>query len=72
MQPDAIRTFTARPPLRRPSAFDPEPVLCHLPTLALISKYFINHLGIFPDLSSDLASLFAFSQTAPPWKDPIQ
>jgi hypothetical protein len=67
-----ILSFAARPPLRQPTAFDPKPVLCHLPELALNTKYFVDHLGSFPDLSSGLVPLSAFGRTAPPQKDPVQ
>jgi hypothetical protein len=65
-QPGTVRSFTARPPLRRPTAFDPEPVLCHLPEHALITKYFVDHLGSFPDLSFGQAPQSAFGRTMPP------
>jgi hypothetical protein len=61
-----------RPPLHRPTGFDPELVLCYLPELALIAKYFIDDIGGFPDLSSGLAPPSAFGRTAPPWKDPVR
>jgi hypothetical protein len=59
-KPGVVHSFTARPPLHQLTAFDPEPVLCHLPELALIAKYFAGHLGGFLDLSSGLAPPSAF------------
>jgi hypothetical protein len=72
MQLDVVRSFTVRPPLRRPSAFDPEPILCHLPKLTLIAKYIVDQLGGIPDLLSGLAPPSTFGQTAPPRKDPVR
>jgi hypothetical protein len=68
---DDVRSITARPPLHRPTAFDPKPVLYHLPKLALITKYFVDHLGGFPDLSFGIAPPSTVGWTTPPWKDPI-
>jgi hypothetical protein len=70
--PEPSAAAQSRPQATRPTAFDPEPVLCHLPELALIAKYFIDHLGDFPDLSSGLAPPYAFGWTAPPRKDLIR
>jgi hypothetical protein len=70
IEPGVIRSSAVRPPLHRPTASDPEPVLCHLPELTLIVRYLVDHLDSFPDLSSSLAPVCTHHQSVPPTGSP--